>query len=320
VDTATTVTATFSESVMGVSGSSFTLTPSGGAPIAASVSYDSTTRTATLDPSAALSFSTTYTAQLNSAIADGAGNPLASLSWSFKTVPPPPDKIPPTVIAKNPASGANNVAPATTVTATFSEPMDAATINAASASLTGPGAAVVAAVVSYNAASKTVTLTPGANLSFSSTYTAKLSSAIKDLAGNPLAPVSWSFSTAAPPSDTLPPTVVSVSPLDGATGVSTATDIIVQFSEPIDSASITSVDFTLTSAAGAVIDIVSYDDGANTATLHPSALLAAGTTYTARISGAKDLAGNALSTPIEWSFTTAAARPQHKLLLPVIMR
>ena len=75
VDTATTVTATFSEPVAGVSSSSFKLTPAGGAPIAASVSYDSTTRTATLDPSAALSFSTTYTAQLNSAIIDGAGLP-----------------------------------------------------------------------------------------------------------------------------------------------------------------------------------------------------------------------------------------------------
>ena len=114
--------------------------------------------------------------------------------------------------------------------------------------------------------------------------------------------------------------MVSVSPLDGATGVGTATDIKVHFSEPIDSASITSVDFTLASAAGVVIDIVSYDAGADTATLHPSALLSAGTTYTARISGAKDLAGNVLFTPVEWNFTTAVGPLQHKLRLPIILR
>jgi hypothetical protein len=319
-DIATTVTATFSEPVVGVSSSSFTLTPAGGAAVAANVSYDSATRTATLTPAAALATSTTYTASLGSPIADSAGNPLAPVSWSFSTAAPLPDTTPPTVIARNPASGAGNVAPATTVMATFSEAMDAATISAASVSLTGPAAAGVAAVVSYDAASRTVTLTPGANLSFSSTYMARLSGAIKDLAGNPLAPVSWSFSTAAPPPDTTPPTVLAVSPPNGAAGVGTATDIRVNFSEPIDSTTITSADFTLTSADGVVIDIVSYDHDTNTAILHPSAPLADGTTYTAQITGVSDMAGNELADAVSWSFTTAAGPLPHKLLLPALLR
>jgi hypothetical protein len=318
-DIATTVTATFSEPVVGVSSSSFTLTPAGGAAVAASVSYDSATRTATLTP-AALATSTTYTARLGSPIADTAGNPLAPVSWSFSTAAPPPDITPPTVIARSPASGAGNVAPATTVTATFSEAMNAATISAASVSLTGPATAGVAAVVSYNAASRTVTLTPGANLSFSSTYTARLSGAITDSAGNPLTPVSWSFSTAAPPPDTTPPTVLAVSPPNGAAGVGTATDITVNFSEPIDSTTITSADFTLTSADGVVIDIVLYDHDTNTAILHPSAPLVDGTTYTARITGVSDMAGNELAGAASWSFTTAAGPLPHKLLLPAILR
>jgi len=321
VNLATTVTATFGEPVVGVSSSSFLLTPTGGAPVAASVSYDSATRRATLTPAAALATSTTYTASLGSPISDTSGNPLAPLSWRFSTAAPPPDTTPPTVIARSPASGAGNVAPATSVTATFSEPMDAATISAASVRLTGPGAAAVAAVVSYDAASRTVTLAPGANLSFSSTYTAQLSGAIKDLAGNSLAPVSWSFSTAAPPPDTTPPTVLAASPPNGAAGVGVATDITVNFSEPIDSTTMSSADFTLTSANGVVTDSVSYDHDTNTATLHPNAPLAAGTTYTARISGVKDLAGNALAAPVAWSFTTAAVTaPQHELLLPAILR
>jgi hypothetical protein len=200
--------------------------------------------------------------------------------------------------------------------------MDAGTINTASVSLTGPGAASVAAAVSYDTASRTVTLTPAANLGFSTTYTAHLTGAIKDLAGNALVPVSWDFSTAGPPPDTTPPTVQAVSPPDGVGGVGTATDITVNFSEPIDSTSITSADFTLASSAGAVIDRVSYNNNTHTATLHPSILLAAGTTYTAHISGVEDLAGNALVAPVSWSFTTAPApiQAQHKLLLPAIMR
>ena len=116
--------------------------------------------------------------------------------------------------------------------------------------------------------------------------------------------------------------MLAVSPRDGAAGIGTATDITVHFSEPIDSTSITSADFTLTSTDGVVIDIVSYDHATNTSTLHPIALLSAGTTYTARISGVKDLAGNALVAPVAWSFTTAAASaPQRTLLLlPMILR
>ncbi len=321
IDSTAPVTATFSESVEGVSTSSFTLTPAGGAPIAASVSYDPATRTAMLTPTAALVAGATYTASLGSPIADIAGNLLASVNWSFSTVAPPPDTTAPTVIARSPASAAANVAPATNVTATFSEPIEVATISAASVSLSGPGATSVPAAVSYNATSKTVTLTPSANLNFSTTYTAHLTGAIKDLAGNALVPVSWSFSTAAPPPDTTPPTILAASPLDSTTGVSTATDITVRFSEPIDSETITSADFTLTSAAGAVIDSVSYDHDTNTAILHPSALLVADTTYTARISAATDLFGNPLAAPFTWSFTTAAApSSQHKLLLPTIVR
>jgi hypothetical protein len=85
------VTATFSEAVANVSTSTFTLRR-GTAQVAASVSYDAASRTATLDPSADLLASAVYTATLTNGIADLAGNPLAPLSWTFTTAtaPPPP--------------------------------------------------------------------------------------------------------------------------------------------------------------------------------------------------------------------------------------
>jgi hypothetical protein len=83
--------ATFGEAVTNVTPSTFTLRR-GTTQIAASVSYDAASRTATLDPGAELSASTVYTATLTNGIADLAGNPLAPLSWTFTTAAtPPPD-------------------------------------------------------------------------------------------------------------------------------------------------------------------------------------------------------------------------------------
>ena len=51
----------------------------------------------------------------------------------------------------------------------------------------------------------------------------------------------------------------------------------------------------------------SYDDPTTTVTFTPAAALAYSSTYTATLSGAKDLAGNLIAAPVTWSFTTAAA-------------
>ena len=81
------VTATFSEAVTGVSGSSFTLTGPGGATVDAVFSYNPVTRVATLDPIDPLAAATTYTATVTSAVEDLAGNPFTTRTWSFTTRP-----------------------------------------------------------------------------------------------------------------------------------------------------------------------------------------------------------------------------------------
>src|SRR5919197_147126 len=214
------VTATFSEDVTGVSGSSFTLSGPGGN-VSAVVSYSSANHTATLNPSADLAFDTTYTASLSSAITDTSGNPLSPVTWSFHTEAAPQDTTPPTVTSKSPASGATGVAVATNVTATFSEAVTG--VSASSFTLTGPGGAV-SANVTYDSPTKTATLDPSADLAFNTSYTATLTSAITDTAGNPLTQVTWSFTTAAAP-DTTPPTVTAKSPASGATGVAASTNV-----------------------------------------------------------------------------------------------
>jgi len=110
--------------------------------------------------------------------------------------PPGPDVTPPVVIARAPAANAANVPVATLVTATFNEPVVAATI---SFTLRDSGANLVPATVTYSSLTRTATLTPTSALDQNQTYTATLSGA-QDLATNPMAaPDIWSFTTTGPP-------------------------------------------------------------------------------------------------------------------------
>ena len=106
----------------------------------------------------------------------------------------------PRVSSTSPQDADTNVPVTTKATATFATDMNAATITSSSFTLKQPGGTVVPAAVTYDAASKSATLTPSAQLSNSITYTAKLDTTVKDLTGRAL-PVaySWIFTTIAPP-------------------------------------------------------------------------------------------------------------------------
>jgi len=115
-----------------------------------------------------------------------------------------PDTTPPSVSATTPAGGATGIATGVKPAATFSEPMNAATLGSGTVELRNAASGtLVSAGVSYNAATYTATLAPAAALVPSTTYTASIKGGTtdpraKDLAGNALAStVSWSFTTAA---------------------------------------------------------------------------------------------------------------------------
>ncbi|MCA1683648.1 MAG: Ig-like domain-containing protein, partial [Actinobacteria bacterium] len=227
------------------------------------------------------------------------------------------DTTPPTVTGVTPQGGATGVTAGTNVTATFSEAMQASTVTAATVTLAAQGGGPVAASVTYNATSRVATLDPTADLAPSTTYTATVkggSSGVKDTAGNALAAdYIWSFTTATA-ADTTPPTVTGVTPSAGATGVAVGTNVTATFSEAMQASTVTSATVTLAApGGGAIAASVSYNATSRTATLDPTADLAASTKYTATVkggsSGVKDTAGNALAADYVWSFTTAAADP-----------
>jgi hypothetical protein len=104
------------------------------------------------------------------------------------------DTTPPTAVSFSPAHGATGVAADTTVTAAFSDAMDASTITTSSFTLVTGGTTVLGST-SYNSYTHTATFTPNADLDYGVTYTATLSTAITDAAGNPLTSAySWNFS------------------------------------------------------------------------------------------------------------------------------
>ena len=297
-----TVTATFSEAVSGVNGTSFVLLDANGAVVPAAVTYDSVTRRATLDPTNPLASSTRYTASLKNTITDSAGNAYAGSTWAFNTA----DTVLPTVTSRTPAVDATAVPTGTNIMATFSEAVQA--VSGTSFTLTAPDGAPVAGAVTYNAATRVATLDPSADLAAGATYTAALSGggdSIRDTAENPLDNTSWTFTTAA---DTAAPTLSTRAPAVGATGVAAGSDVTATFSEAVQTVSGTT--FTLTDAAGSTVAAaVSYDAATRVATLNPTADLASGTTYTATLTGGptaiRDAANNALATTA-WTFTTAA--------------
>ena len=103
--------------------------------------------------------------------------------------------VPPTVSSTSPANGATGVAVNTTITATFSEAMDASTITTSTFTVS-TGGGNISGTVSYNSTTKTATFTPSGNLSFPTTYTATITTGIKDTAGTAMVSnYSWSFTT-----------------------------------------------------------------------------------------------------------------------------
>jgi len=107
-------------------------------------------------------------------------------------------------------------------------------------------------------------------------------------------------------SNTVAPTVLSTIPVNGATGIYINSNINANFSEAMDSATITSVSFTLQQGSTPITATVTYGD--NVGRLHPINDLLANTTYNVTIkTTVTDLGGNELAVTKNWSFTTAIA-------------
>ncbi len=214
-----------------------------------------------------------------------------------------------------------NFASNSVISAVFSEAMAPASITKAgtfSLSCASPCVSPTG-TVTYDVASNTAIFRPSAVLANTTTYTATITTAATDLAGNALAgnqaplPAAsnyvWTFTTSIP--DTTPPTIVLENPANNATNVALNNPVNATFSEAMDPTTINTANFTVQVAGPPIgsplTGTVTYDPLTYIATFTPASALAANTTYTATITGAKDLAGNVLApgiVPNPWVFTT----------------
>jgi len=333
----TIINAAFSEPMAPITGgASFTVTctapctnPTG------TVALDATNRIATftLTPGSSLDPLTLYTATVTGAKSLATGLTLVSpYVWTFTTgvtldttLPRVLSTVPATTIP-GPTTG---VPTNTAITAVFTEEMAPATITGTSFTLTGPGATPVAGTVSYTVGAATATFTPAAVLAASTTYTATITTAATDLAGNALAgnqaplPAAsnyvWTFTTAAP----VPPanvSVLSTNPVSGASSVCANAAISATFNVPsglrMDPTTVNSATFTVTGPAPTLTPVTASSvvlDAATgrIATFTPQSALTVGVTYTATIkggaNGVKDLAipANTMISDYSWSFTVS---------------
>src|ERR1700722_14649514 len=236
--TNTLVTATLNEPVAPITGTA-SLKVTCTAPCAnatGTVALDAThtIATFTLTPGTTLAPATQYTGTIAGATALSNGSAMARpYTWQFTTVGAPSDLTRPRVSATDPVTttpGPTVGVPSNTaISATFTKDMAPATITGTSFTVTcaAPCVSPTGTVV-YSASARTAVFRPAASLTVGDTYTATITTAVTDLAGNALAgnqaplPAAsdyvWTF-TAAAPSATGNVSVLSTNPAANANNV-----------------------------------------------------------------------------------------------------
>ena len=301
VVTASTITLTFNESVNAPTGA-FTLACPSGTPEAFTTSSSPAT-SFMLTPSASLPAGTVCTvtaaAEQITDAATSTLHPSADYMFSFTV-----DSAP-TVIGTGPANGATSAPLSSTVSFAFNE---AVNVTASAFTLQCPNGTPVVFTLSPAppGGATTFTLTPSGNLSAGATCSATAAaSQIADLAGTHLATdFNISFTTDTPPS------VVSMTPANGATSVPGSAMITINFDRAVN---VTASAFTLQCPTGAPKSFTmnpAPPGGGTSFALIPSTNLPAGTVCTTSViaNQVTDVsAGTAMTANFTFTFTTDSA-------------
>lgn len=334
------VTATLTQPVAPLTGAAtFTLTCPAPCPSAAgTVTLDATNTIATFFPPGNLEPLTIYTATVTGAQSLVTSVPMAApFTWQFITTGSTPDTSRPRVTQTEPATtnpGPTANAPTNAaIVAVFSKSMAPATIEAINAdTFTVTCAAPCVSptgTVSYAIDSRTAVFTPAAALATNTTYTATITTAAMDLAGNALAgnqaalPAAsnyqWMFTTAAVAAPSGNVAVSSTSPSANELNVCPNATVSATFAVPsglrLDPATVDAATFTVTGPTATPVNAASIvlDVGTGQiATFTPQTAFTVGDTYTATIiggvNGVKDLAipANEIASDLTWTFTAGS--------------
>ncbi|MDO9537858.1 MAG: Ig-like domain-containing protein, partial [Thermoplasmata archaeon] len=225
---------------------------------------------------------------------DEAGNSLAAGAvpnpWTFTTFGAP------TITNTVPANGANGVALTDNIVVTFSEAMNISSV-AYTCSPDPTGWSVVWS------GGNTIATYSHTNPFVLETYTFQITAGT-DVAGNALVdgavPNPWTFTT-----DNTAPTITVTLPANGATDIAMTADVVVTFSEAMNTTSV-----TYTCVPAVTVWPVVWSGSNTIATYSHSNPFVVDTTYTFQIAGGKDVNGLSLAAgavPNPWTFTTIGA-------------
>ncbi len=250
--------------------------------------YNWTDETLTIS-SDVLANATAYSVTIGTAATDLAGNELAEAYQStFTTVQ---DTTPPTVASTTPADSDVDIEIDAGIVIEFSELMDQASVE--SVISLEPGISNT----TFEWMDEILTIS-GDDMDLITLYTVTIGTGAKGTDGNIMAAAySFSFTTE---NEKIAPTIVSRTPANTSTDVALDADIVIEFSELMNTSSVEEVIF-IEPALGNVT--YSWDGVRVTISGDELALI---TEYTVTIgTGAQDLVGNALASASSFTFTTA---------------
>ncbi|MGH9348402.1 MAG: Ig-like domain-containing protein [Vicinamibacterales bacterium] len=260
-------------------------------------------------PALPLAPATTYLVT-TSGLRDVAGNTMTPSGAAFTTsADDTPDMIAPTVTATSPAHGEVDVPVSAPIVITLSEPIRAGAVHDTSVpvfALVGGSFFQIAGTYAVDPAQTQITFTPVAPYPGSTSIWVNVNNdgGIADAAGNPLVFAQAVFTTAAT-ADATAPTVTSITPLDGATGVGLNTTAVLTFSEPLNPLTVHGGTFAL--FAGPNLLGTQVNRSADNRTVFLTAPLPPSTRITVvATGGVADLSGNQLIDFVS-TFTTGPA-------------
>jgi len=256
---------------------------------------------ATLRPQGNLLTLTDYTLKVQN-VRDKAGNVFVGPFTSGFRTSNQTDFTRPQVVSGDPEGQGAPINPVVKVL--FSEPIDPATVTAATFKLFNSALGMeLPGTRTVSASGLLACLAPSSPLAVGTQHYIQVTTGVLDLAGNQLSGASLMYFTTGFSPDTAPPAVELTDPADGAGAVPTNALLTVLMSEPV----VPGGQITLRAGAVAVaLGRVDFLDGDQRLQVAPAAPLAASTAHVLTVDGFRDRSGNALPAPVAVNFTTGA--------------
>lgn len=201
----------------------------------------------------------------------------------------------PVVTSTTPANGAFGVPLNQIISINFNKEMNAETIDLSSIIITA-GNAVIPGTISYSGL--TATFVPSSRLTTNTLYTGRVTTAVKDVAGNALqTDYIWTFTTG------LNPLVVSTDPANAAVDVSPNKIITATFNMSMNPATLNANTFIVRQGTTVIPGTITY--AGTMVSFTPTTPLDENKIYVATITkGAENTIGTELARDYIWSFTT----------------